>query len=477
MPFIFSEVNSFDPESIKESSLTAAPLGIYQLPNVFTENGQRILPTAMPGSLVTQVASGITTLEAIEMAKGPDFINAIRIKVAGIQEYNDKSRREIYEVGQWIQKLGSCAVQIVAGSGVNRQTLNVEGIGNVTVPWVQIGTVGRLTRDFDRTTFSNIILFTAFALIWLDSRLRAENALLQEESEILAHIGWTEKQIKSHELKSQQYFLIGLNGLTQVGLFFLKVPWPIYLLSLGFLVVSLAIPYLHQSKFSFSLKFKTFKADKAVTHYWKFYQPIIILMWISYEVISLLTTSQYRSGLYFGTSSLGTEAISPVNQLMLILLVLAYVMTVVAIFESMSVILRERRDEFHLYQLVGWRQRDIYLHLVRESLNWMLKPFVSAMLVGITFAFLLGFIFAGWLVIVIISFSVLMVLNYFRKKEMALNWEFIFVTSAVTLLLGMYYSPELVPSTLVVNLLTLLGTCGLIFATIYFSLRKFYRAA
>jgi hypothetical protein len=140
------------------------------------------------------------------------------------------------------------------------------------------------------------------------------------------------------------------------------------------------------------------------------------------------------------------------------------------------VILNERKDEFKLFQLVGWKQKEIYFHLVKESFSWMLKPFVSAMLVSIIFAMLLSFIFGGWFVVMILSAAILGAYNTIMKKTLALDWSFLGVTLLVCLALALAFSPSLIVPTLIINFITLIAATGLIFATMYFSLKKFYKS-
>src|SRR5689334_22871782 len=97
--------------------------------------------------------------------------------------------------------------------------------------------------------------------------------------------------------------------------------------------------------FKYKIRFwrKPFKAGQAVQYYWEYYMPIIVLLWVSYQVITIITASQFRILINFNATEVGQSLLTPVNSLMIFLLVLAYLMTVIAIFESITVILRERK--------------------------------------------------------------------------------------------------------------------------------------
>jgi len=391
MPWIDSNIESFDASQVEEYSLTGAPLGIYSIPDVRTEAKEVLIPSARAGSFISQTASGVTTLETIESIRGPYFIDAIRLKVAADGGYTPESRELINELTRDLRNM-QYDVSIVAGSALERETMYVEDIGYVSQPLVKIGVLASLVQDFNVNTFTTISLFSIFALTWIFSRLKAEKALLQEEREILAHIGWTEQQLKSHDLISQQIFLVLLNVVSLGGLWLLEAPGLNYLISLGLLLFALMLLYLLHGNFRLKIWSKPFQAGQVVTYYWEYYQPLIILLWISYQVIAILTTSQYRVITNFNETTIGQTLISPVNSLMLLLLLLAYIMTIMATFESLVVILQERKDELILYQLVGRKRRTIYFHLVKEAVQWLLHPLLSAAAVATIISILLSFI-------------------------------------------------------------------------------------
>ncbi|WP_339217607.1 hypothetical protein [Ornithinibacillus sp. FSL M8-0202] len=74
----------------KQESLAASPLGIYQLEPVthIDASGREITltPTFTAGSYITAPAEGVTNIESAEFVMGDKPIDAIRVKVAGIDE-------------------------------------------------------------------------------------------------------------------------------------------------------------------------------------------------------------------------------------------------------------------------------------------------------------------------------------------------------------------------------------------------------
>lgn len=479
-PLEMVTVGSFNPDEYTPPTLTAAPLGIYDFPKVMTEGGTQVIPTAIPGSFIAQAASGITNLEAASQVKGEHFIDAIRIRVAGITNFDEQARRQINDLALELANEGH-DVTIVAGSAWTYQTLEVDGLGNVELPWIIVGAVPGMARNFDILTFTTISLFTVFMLIWLAVRLKSENSLLSEESDILWQMGWTQGQLRRHELKSQQLFIILLNVASWGFLYLMELPLAIYLINIGLLGASLGVPYVMNLKARLRLWQKPFKAGQAVRYYWQYYLPIIALLWVSYQVISIITASQYRVFLNFNASGMGQSLITPVNSLMIFLLVLAYLMTVIAVFESITVILRERRDEFVLYYLLGWKPKTIYFHLVKESVQWLFHPLLSAASVAVILSLLLSFIVGGTVVFLIVASLVVGCLYFVTEKKIQWNfttWNWAVLLSALctVIVLGLVYSPALVLPTILISLFTLSSLSLLILLTIYLCFKKFYKS-
>jgi len=474
LSLIISKISSFEYPLTDENRLTSTPLGIYGQQTALTSESRIMTPSAKAGSFLPHAASGIINLDIAEKIKGEPFIDAIRVKVAGTEVYNDATRKKINAVARDLRN-HQYIVDIVAGSALNNQTVNI-GELQLTIPWTSVGIVENLSRDFNVTTLTTTLIFTLFSFIWLGCRLNTEKALMSEECDILAHMGWSDKEIKSHSLKGQQVLLIILGAISLGILHLLNVPSSIYVLNFLLLVTSLCLPYLRYSSLKLPFHFEFFKNQRVVAFYRNYYFPMVLLIWMATLSSSLLASSLYRSVIYFNLTEIGQALLAPANQTMFLLLILGYTMTAIAIFESVSVILRERKDEFIFYRLVGWKQREIYFHLVKETLKWLPRLFVSSLMISIILAVLFSLILGATFVFLILVGTVFGGIYSFCKIKLPFGWTFLSIAFLCSLLFGRFYVRIIFLPTLTINLLTFGAMFALILTTMFFSLKKFYRS-
>ncbi|MEM5595015.1 hypothetical protein AAHH67_30900 [Niallia circulans] len=172
MPFIIEQVGEFSPNK-DTNQLASSPLGIYSTTESKSLDGKVVQSTIFPGSFIPTPASGITTLEAAEMVKGQKPIDAIRIKVAGINKYNVDAQEKIEQVAIDLLKSGY-EVDIVAGSSFKQMRLDVEGLGQILEPWTTLGVAQELSENWNHMSVISFILFSLFGFLWLYSRVTFE---------------------------------------------------------------------------------------------------------------------------------------------------------------------------------------------------------------------------------------------------------------------------------------------------------------
>ena len=92
IPYLLEQVGKFLPSKTESNQLSSSPLGIYSTASIKTMQGHILKPTTIPGSFIPQPAGALISIESAEMIKGSKPIDAIRIKVAGINEYNNEAQ-------------------------------------------------------------------------------------------------------------------------------------------------------------------------------------------------------------------------------------------------------------------------------------------------------------------------------------------------------------------------------------------------
>ncbi|WP_217587897.1 hypothetical protein [Lentibacillus saliphilus] len=82
-----------------EDTLAASPLGIYQYQyGTHEETGDELKPTHLPGNYLPMPAQGLIPIEWATHYKGEAPIDAIRVKVAGIDGYTKDSAQHIKDI-------------------------------------------------------------------------------------------------------------------------------------------------------------------------------------------------------------------------------------------------------------------------------------------------------------------------------------------------------------------------------------------
>lgn len=98
--FIPDPIGKVEVDKEKQQQLASSPLGIYQFAPVYykdikSEKLVKMKPTITPGSFVSVPAQGVTTIEAANVIKGREPIDAIRVRVGGIDHYTEEAASKI----------------------------------------------------------------------------------------------------------------------------------------------------------------------------------------------------------------------------------------------------------------------------------------------------------------------------------------------------------------------------------------------
>lgn len=408
--FLIGEVGTFSTSTINETQLTSSPLGIYSIPTVLNSEGKSVIPTALPGSFIASAASGITTLKAAESIKGDKPIDAIRIRLAGITTYNDDAQKKVEEVATDLLKQGY-EVDIVIGSSLREQTLEVEGIGEVTTPWTTLGISPMLKTTWNQGTFIMVSLFGVFGLCWLSSRLMIERATLAEEKKVLEQIGWTKRELRNHELKGQLFSYIVTNVIALLVLWIVNVPSYVYKLNfILFCIIFIFVLVLTNGK-SREFALRKFDSKFPALHYYRPYVvQLSLLVFMSYMTINLLLINITHNYKVFYSTTLGEYALGTVFLIQIILIIAGIFMAVTSSSESISIFLKERKEELQLYKSVGWTEKRIFWHFLKESSIWISLSLFVSMLFILAFSLWLQYNLAYVLFVILGTACILSVL-------------------------------------------------------------------
>ncbi|MFN7252403.1 MAG: hypothetical protein ACK4M9_16730 [Anaerobacillus sp.] len=368
-PFMLWQVGTFSP-SEQSNLLVSSPLGIYSSEEVKTLDNVSLTPTLMPGGFIATPAAGVTTIEAAEIIKGETPIDAIRIRVAGIDTYNKIAQHKIESVATRLLEQGY-EVDIVAGSSFRKLEMNVEGIGVVIAPWTTLGVAQTLTQNWNLSTFISTILFAMFGVAWFWFRQILERMILSRENEILTTLGWRKSKVMMRNCM-EQYILITTAFIISICIFLLlnmniKLIWVLiglWLLSL--LVVTFV--------FSITKKIKSREQSypiwSSIIHYRDLIVPTMLLLFIAVVLIFVQAVSLYSTYIQSIETSLGEFTFAITFYLQFFILIATLFLVLISISESINTIIDARKIEFSMYFTIGWTKKMILKHFGREVAIW-----------------------------------------------------------------------------------------------------------
>jgi len=380
VPFLIEQVGTFSPLNQHNNILTSSPLGIYSTTDIKTEQGQTLKATTIPGSFIPQPAGGITTLEAAELIKGESPIDAIRIRVAGIEAYNKEAQEKIERVASDLLEKGY-EIDIVAGSSFKKTSVQVEGIGTVIEPWTTLGTAQELVTSWNFITIISTILFSIFGIVWIFSRAVFEKNLLAEENELLYNLGWQKRNILKRNLMEQWILMTLAFVLTCFTFVILKVETDSFLITGVLWVISMTFVYFLQSlKNAKRTRTQAYTRFPAFMYYRSLIFPTMLVLVVSSSLVGIQISNIGSVMEQSSLTSLGNFVVDLTLGINIALLLSTLILASIAICECMNCLLTKRKSELNMYHTIGWTRKQIFFKVAKEVLGWTLIAILSGLL-------------------------------------------------------------------------------------------------
>ncbi|WP_158661049.1 ABC transporter permease [Bacillus kwashiorkori] len=407
-PFIIWQMGTFSVP-LEEKLLTSSPLGIYAPEEVITSDGTPLTTTTNPGSFISAPAAGVTTIEAAEIIKGDKPIDAIRIRVAGIESYNAEGQKKIERVAKDLLSKGY-EVDIVAGSSFKKLEMDVEGIGLVTSSWTTLGIAQSLTTSWNSTALINTVLFAFFGVAWFASRILYERNALTEENQLLHMIGWHQKHIRLKNSFEQMMLLTTAIIVSVLFLSFLnlQVHQYIYIFPIILWVFTIIfVQIIFANKKTSAKRVIGYKKWASIFHYRHLIIPVMIVLITSVVLVGIQVTTIIQSIFEARETTLGEFAINQSLYLNILVLGATLFLTFISVSEAMNAIFHTRKREFQMYHTIGWTKKMIRTHLVKEVLVWAGIACVSGTILSLLFLFMMDFSLK-WMLLICVSSIVLL---------------------------------------------------------------------
>ena len=255
-PLTFSVYGSYDFGALGsvQDPLAYVPLGIYEPPLAtlrYDEAGRpvqprELLPDLNPGGYIPRPPLALTTLDGAEFISGkPDFIDAVRVRVAGIAAYTPENVAKVERVAAEIRERTGLHVDVVAGSSPQPVLVKVPGVGYVEERWTTLGTASAITGGINLANLSllgSLLLCTALFIV---NASQVSLLSRREEIGVLGALGWRAGQVRRYLLG--ETLALGLLAALLAGLMALALTFALGLRPNGWVLagVSLAAPLLY----------------------------------------------------------------------------------------------------------------------------------------------------------------------------------------------------------------------------------------
>lgn len=214
-PFVFAPLASFDLRELdlRDDPLTYVPLGAYAPPQsryVAAPDGTPVSapvalsPTLNPKGFINMPPLAITNIQSAALLRAGDPIDAVRVRVAGLDRYDRSAVRTVERVASEISRLG-LDVDVVAGSSPQPVELYVAGydvssqppsdLGWVEQGWTTMGAAERVTAGLGGTNVALLALSVLTALAFGVGLPLLQIGVRAQEVAILIAVGWPRRRI------------------------------------------------------------------------------------------------------------------------------------------------------------------------------------------------------------------------------------------------------------------------------------------
>ncbi len=431
----------------KRNELVKAPLGVYGSEKLLIEvdekgsqlEGKReIYPTTTLGTFLLPAAHGFTTLEAAELIKGDKPIDAIRVRVAGVDSYNREGKAKIERVAEEIVLKTGLHVDIVAGSSPREIKLklqdykDIKGIGQVITSWINLNVSTMVQKEFNLLVLTISAFFIIVSLIFLYNRTQVYIWHRRKEIKVLKEEGWTKRRI-SIMLSSETtiVWLISMIGTGLIGIFIkriLSVSWLLFFeCFISIIFIGGFVLYISTYNSTYRSYGKIFRKEKntnvktsktakflfwADMHYYRDRSILMIIeiliggvlcffSWFAISAVESHVTATVFGDFIHARVGLWLELIG-ISTFLLVLL---------TFFDSILSYFDLRKKDIQLLKQLGWQKTHINKLMYPQIVIPVFISSISAIMLGMIFVKLIYEKFSVPIALVIVADMILPIIS------------------------------------------------------------------
>ncbi|MFD2042891.1 hypothetical protein ACFSTA_01055 [Ornithinibacillus salinisoli] len=361
-----------------ENGLAASPLGIYQYHyGTLEETGEELHPTHLAGNYLPTPAHGLVSIEWAERFKGDAPIDAIRVKVAGIDGYTEAAAKKIREVAADMEAKG-LHVDIVAGASHQTLAVDVEEIGTVLQPWTTLGAADTILNSWNVFGAATGSAFLLIALLALIARFRVMKAEQSTERERLAKIGWSTGMIRKF-YRGQwlwQLFVSVILSITPL-LFIYDLHYMLLIGYGGALLLILGLKWIIDHFYDESQNEKRiFKPNHSliltnIRYYKSHIIAAAIQLLLATGLLAFIITLSEATVRRMTETNLGSYVHWQLNDQQWLLLTGMIALTIFTLTESLFRLWQARQRDIQMLYKVGWHNKSIRRLLRKETFSWV----------------------------------------------------------------------------------------------------------
>lgn len=391
--FLFIPVGSYSVDT-HEDMLASSPLGIYMQSPVTTTDGTIVTETTKPGSFVASPAHGLITLDEAEYFKGEAPIDAIRVRIAGVEGYTEEARIDIEEAAVQIHELGAFQIDMIAGSSPHPMTMDVEGIGEVTQAWTGLGAAVSISEEWSMAQLIMTSLFILSSIGYIINRFIFRQRTREDEKQLLKDLGWTSSHLRRFYLL-ENLLLASISVLIAAGAIFILfqtqlVEGNAYVYLVVMLAVTVGLMFLQTIWMNRKRnKLSGLKGDRMWfrnLYYYKGLIGVAVLQLVFVTSVTLFVASSLSATMAATSiTNLGVFINDHLFMSLIIMITAALILAVITVIETTSAFLIIRKEEWNTLRDIGWKRQDVYRLCMKESSVWTVTSILLGVLVSLLF--------------------------------------------------------------------------------------------
>jgi len=374
-------------------------------------------PHLYPASFIPGPPLALTNIASARFFRGDNCIDAIRVRVAGIDRYSPENVKKVEAVAAAIIKATGLHVDIVAGSSPQNVLVYIPGspdgkvapLGYVEEQWTTLGAAANISSGIDSASVLMLGATGLAGLLYLISQSLLSTLSRRRELALLQAVGWRRRDVGG--LVVGEAAILGLlGGLAAVGLAFAiaaglglaappeqavavgAVVFGLYLLaSLGpaaWVVRQPVAELLQRGEVALPVGSQQQPRGERLFSSGVGWRGLALFAWrnlsrrrlravlaasgvaIATTLLMLLTASLVALSGTLRVTLLGQFVGLQVQPYHYIMVASALIVSILTVADHLAVGVLERRHELALLQAVGWRAGAVRLSLLLEGL-WL----------------------------------------------------------------------------------------------------------